>query len=87
MTTSARLHANAALTPRHRQMVGRLVVDEGFHRTLSDGWADARCYTSESERRGELEEWLRYYNEHRPHTACGNQPPYSRLINVPGQDS
>ena len=27
------------------------------------------------------------YNEHRPHTACGNQPPFSRLINVPGQDT
>lgn len=26
-----------------------------------------------------------YYNEHRPHTACTNQPPFSRLINVPGQ--
>ncbi|WP_156125536.1 hypothetical protein [Kocuria sp. ZOR0020] len=25
------------------------------------------------------------YNEHRPHTGCGNQPPSSRLINVPGQ--
>lgn len=30
MTPPARLHANAALTPRHRQMVGRLVVDEGW---------------------------------------------------------
>lgn len=58
---------------------------ERFHRTLADGWAYARCYTSEAERRGELEGWLHYYNHHRPHTACGNQPPFSRLINVPGQ--
>ncbi|MCT1453462.1 integrase core domain-containing protein, partial [Corynebacterium sp. p3-SID1145] len=47
--------------------------------------AYARCYTSETERRGELDGWLHYYNHHRPHTACGNQPPFSRLTNVPGQ--
>ncbi|MGO1255221.1 integrase core domain-containing protein, partial [Microbacterium gubbeenense] len=34
---------------------------------------------------GELTGWLHYYNHHRPHTACGGQPPFSRLINVPGQ--
>lgn len=58
---------------------------ERFHRTLADGWAYARCYTSEAERRGELDGWLHYYNHHRPHTACGDQPPFSRLTNVPGQ--
>ena len=58
---------------------------ERFHRTLADGWAYARCYTSEAERRGELDDWLHYYNHHRPHTACGNLPPFSRLINVSGQ--
>lgn len=58
---------------------------ERFHRTLADGWAYARCYTSEAERRGELDGWLHYYNHHRPHTACGNQPPFSRLTNVPDQ--
>ena len=58
---------------------------ERFHRTLADGWAYARYYTSEAERRGELEGWLHYYNQHRPHTACGNQPPFSRLTNVPDQ--
>ena len=45
----------------------------------------ARCYTSEQERRDALEPWLHQCNRHRPHTACGNQPPFSRLINVPGQ--
>jgi len=24
-------------------------------------------------------------DQHRPHTACGGQPPFSRLINVTGQ--
>jgi len=52
---------------------------------MADGWAYARCYTSEQERRGALGAWLHQYNQHRPHTACGNQPPFARLINVPGQ--
>ena len=34
--------------------------------------------------RSELDGWLHYYNHHRPHTACDNQPPFSRLTNVPG---
>ena len=33
---------------------------ERFHRTLADGWAYARCYTSEAERRGKLGDWLHY---------------------------
>ncbi|WP_454538437.1 integrase core domain-containing protein, partial [Escherichia coli] len=47
--------------------------------------AYARCYISEAERRGKLGDWLHYYNHHRPHPACGNQPPFSRLTNIPGQ--
>ncbi|WP_370893112.1 IS481 family transposase [Janibacter sp. GXQ6167] len=58
---------------------------ERFHRTMADGWAYARCYSSEQERRDAHEAWLHQYNQHRPYTACGNQPPYSRLINVSGQ--
>ncbi|WP_143276387.1 integrase core domain-containing protein, partial [Brachybacterium nesterenkovii] len=38
-----------------------------------------------NERRDALPDWLHEYNQHRPHTACGGQPPFSRLINVPGQ--
>lgn len=58
---------------------------ERFHRTMADGWAYARCYGSETERRDALEAWLHHYNHHRPHTACANQPPVGRLINLPGQ--
>jgi transposase InsO family protein len=52
---------------------------------MADGWAYARCYRSEHERREALAAWLHHYNHHRPHTACANQPPFTRLINVPGQ--
>lgn len=58
---------------------------ECFHRTLAEGWAYTRCYASEAERRGEVDGWLHYYNQHRPHMACGNRPPYTRLTNVPEQ--
>lgn len=58
---------------------------ERFHRTLADGWAYARCYQSEQERRDALNSWLHKYNQHRPHSACAHQPPFTRLINVPDQ--
>ena len=58
---------------------------ERFHRTLADGWGYARCYTSETQRRKALPSWLHHYNHHRPHTACGNLAPFTRLTNVPGQ--
>ncbi|SPF68995.1 Integrase, catalytic core, partial [Propionibacterium ruminifibrarum] len=54
-------------------------------RTLADGWAYARCYTSERQRRDALASWIHFYNHHRPHTACGNLPPITRLTNIPDQ--
>ena len=58
---------------------------ERFHRTMADGWAYARHYTSETERRQALAGWVHEYNHHRPHSATEGKPPISRLINVPGQ--
>ncbi|WP_344379046.1 IS481 family transposase, partial [Agromyces tropicus] len=57
---------------------------ERFHRTLADGWAYARFYGSETERRDALPGWLHFYNQHRRHSAIG-APPISRLNNLPGQ--
>ena len=34
---------------------------------------------------GRFTAWIQEYNHHRPHTACANQPPFTQLINVPGQ--
>jgi transposase len=56
---------------------------ERFHRTLADGWAYARFYTSETERRAALPAWIHYYNHHRAHSAIGGQPPITRLTNLP----
>jgi transposase InsO family protein len=56
---------------------------ERFHRTLADGWAYARLYTSEAERRAALPAWIHFYNHHRIHSAIGGTPA-SRLNNLPG---
>ncbi len=58
---------------------------ERFHRTLANECAYARHYTTETERRAALAAWLHAYNPHRPHSACKNQPPFSRLTNVLAQ--
>lgn len=55
---------------------------ERFHRTLADGWAFARHYSSEQARRKALPAWLHFYNHHRPHTAASGQPPITRLTNL-----
>jgi transposase InsO family protein len=56
---------------------------ERLHRTLAEGWAYARFYSSETERRAALPGWLHFYNHHRTHSAIGG-PPISRLNNLPG---
>ncbi|WP_045823574.1 integrase core domain-containing protein, partial [Williamsia herbipolensis] len=40
---------------------------------------------SEAERRAALSGWIHEYNHHRPHTACSNKPPITRLTNLSGQ--
>ena len=57
---------------------------ERLHRTLADGWAYRRLYTSENTRRAALAGWLHQYNHHRPHSALGGHPPISRLDNLAG---
>lgn len=70
--------------PRRPQTNGKV---ERFHRTLADGWGYARAYTCEAQRRAALTAWVHEYNHHRPHTACRNKPPITRLTNLPGQYS
>jgi transposase InsO family protein len=57
---------------------------ERFHRTLADGWAYARLYTSNQQRQDTLPAWLHFYNHHRPHSAIGGLPPITRLTNLTG---
>lgn len=82
--------ADLAITPKRTrpyrpQTNGKI---ERFHRTLADGWAYARFYGSETERRDALPGWIHFYNHHRPHSAIGTQPPISRIANnLPGHHS
>jgi transposase InsO family protein len=57
---------------------------ERFHRTLVEGWAFKKFYSSESARLAALPAWIHEYNHHRPHSAIGKRSPITRLDNVPG---
>ncbi|MBM7499240.1 transposase InsO family protein [Brachybacterium muris] len=46
---------------------------------MSDECLYTRRYKSENQRREAIRVWNHHYNNHRPHTACGDQPPASRL--------
>jgi transposase InsO family protein len=70
--------------PRRPQTNGKI---ERLHRTLTEGWAYKKLYTSEHARRAALPGWLHQYNHHRPHSALGGQPPISRLDNLTGHHS
>jgi len=52
---------------------------ERFNRTLQENWAYRHPFLSNRDRTQALEPWLNYYNYARAHTACGGQPPISRL--------
>lgn len=58
---------------------------ERFFRTIKDEWLYAATYRSEPERQQALTRYLHYYNWHRPHTAINNQPPITRVTNLPEQ--
>jgi len=57
---------------------------ERFHRTLAEGWAFKKFYSSESARLAALPSWLHHYNHHRPHSAIGKAAPITRLDNLAG---
>ena len=52
---------------------------ERFNRTLQKEWAYRRAYRTNHHRAQALPRWLAIYNNHRPHTALGGQPPISRV--------
>jgi transposase InsO family protein len=81
--TCAELGITAKKTRPYRPQTNGKI--ERFHRTLADGWAFKRIYTSETARRAALPAWLHEYNHHRPHTAIGKATPMTRLTNLSGQ--
>ena len=73
----ASLHAGHVLTRPHSPWQNGKA--ERFNRTLQEGWAYRQPFHSNADRSAALTPWLEHYNYDRPHTACGGQPPISRV--------
>ena len=52
---------------------------ERYNRTLKQEWAYQQAYYDNQTRDQALTDWVHYYNNHRPHTSLGGQPPTTRL--------
>ena len=72
-------------TPKRRPQPNGKV--ERFHQTMAREWAYGLRYRSSRHRANALPHWLRYYNQHRPHSSLGGSAPISRVHNVCGQAS
>jgi transposase InsO family protein len=71
------------IPPRRPQVNGKV---ERYQQTLKREWGLGQIYRSSNHRAQALSHWLRYYNEHRPHSSLSARPPISRVHNVPRQD-
>jgi len=60
---------------------------ERFHQTMQREWGYGVAYRSHHHRNKALPHWLHHYNERRPHSSIGDQPPISRVHNLHGQDT
>ena len=60
---------------------------ERFHQTMEREWAKGLRYRNHHARNQALPHWLAHYNERRPHSSLGGQPPISRAHNLPGLDT
>jgi len=60
---------------------------ERFIQTLQRKWAYAVPYATSEQRRAALPDWLRFYNEDRPHASLHRQTPLSRLTQFAEQRS
>jgi transposase InsO family protein len=65
--------------PRRPQTNGKA---EALVKTLLREWAYRFAYPSSAHRARALPGYLRWYNQHRPHSSLGGQPPISRVSHV-----
>jgi transposase InsO family protein len=79
--TLADLGARHILIPRYNGKIER------FFRTLATEWARSRAWPNSQQRDHALSSFIRYYNRRRPHSACGDRPPITRVQRVRGQNS
>ena len=52
---------------------------ERFIQTSLREWAYRHAFTSSAERSAAMRPWLHRHNRHRPHSALGGSPPFTRL--------
>jgi transposase InsO family protein len=67
--------------PRRPQTNGKA---EALVKTLLREWAYRFAYPTSSHRARALPGYLRWYNQHRPHSSLGGRPPISRVSQVCG---
>jgi len=67
--------------PRRPETNGKA---EALVKTLLREWAYRFAYPSSSHRAKALPGYLRWYNNHRPHSSIGGKPPVSRVSHVRG---
>lgn len=60
---------------------------ERFIQTLQRKWAYAVSYASSDHRRAALPNWMRIYNEERPHASLNKKTPLSKLLQFAEQRS
>jgi transposase InsO family protein len=72
------------IRPRRPQTNGKV---ERYQQTLKREWGLGQTYRSSEHRAAALSDWLHYYNQRRPHSSLGGQPPTSRVHNLPRQDT
>jgi transposase InsO family protein len=81
-TTCAELAIARRYTrPRRPQTNGKA---EALIKTLQREWAYRFAYPSSAHRAHALPGYLRWYNQHRPHSSLNGQPPISRVSQVCG---
>lgn len=67
--------------PRSPTTTGKI---ERFHRTLRAEFDTTRVFSSLRAAQGALDEWVGYYNTHRPHQGVADQTPQERYTARPG---
>ncbi len=72
------------IRPRRPQTNGKV---ERFQQTLKREWALGETYRTSEHRAAALSHWLNHYNQRRPHSSLGGQPPISRVHNLPRQNT
>jgi transposase InsO family protein len=70
--------------PRRPQTNGKA---EALVKTLLREWAYRFAYPTSAHRARALPGYLRWYNQHRPHSSLGGRPPISRVSQVRGSHS